>query len=111
MKWKQKYPLRKKTSLGESLAKSHAYNPIRDSRRHASRTRKVSPRVSLTVLHVGFANSTEAADDRANISLSIAGDPIVGHCSADYWYANSWFADYRPILSLPLSRHQLACQL
>ena len=25
------YP-RKKTSLGESLAKSHAYNPIRDSR-------------------------------------------------------------------------------
>ena len=29
--------LRQKTSLGESLAGSHAYNPIRDSRRDFSR--------------------------------------------------------------------------
>ena len=28
---------RKKTSLGESLAGSHAYNPIRDSRRDCGR--------------------------------------------------------------------------
>ena len=40
---------RKKTSLGESLAKSHAYNPIRDSRGDARRARKVSPRVSPKV--------------------------------------------------------------
>ena len=44
----QKYLLShvKKTSFGESLAKSHAYNPIRDFRRDAWRARKVSPRVS-----------------------------------------------------------------
>ena len=61
--------------------------------------------------HVGFANRTEAADDRANVSFPTAGAPIVGHCSAVYWYANGWFADYRPMLSLPLSCQQLACQL
>ena len=38
-----------KTSLGESLAKSHAYNPIRGSRRDAWRARKVSPKVSPRV--------------------------------------------------------------
>ena len=39
----------KKTSLGESLAGSHAYNPIRDSRWHSWRdflARKVLPTVS-----------------------------------------------------------------
>ena len=51
----------------------------------------------------------EAADDRANDNLPIAGAPIVGHWSADYWYANGWFSDYRPMLSLPLSRQQFAC--
>ena len=42
------YP-RKKTSLGESLAKRHAYNPIRDSRQDTCRTRKAVPRVSPKV--------------------------------------------------------------
>ena len=44
---------RKKTSLGESLAGSHAYNPIRDSRRDSWRdflTRKVLPTVCPRVL-------------------------------------------------------------
>ena len=39
---------RKKTSLGKSLAESHAYNPIRDWG-DAGRARKVSPRVSPKV--------------------------------------------------------------
>ena len=44
---------RKKTSLGESLAGSHAYNPIRNSRRDSWRdflTRKVLPTVWPRVL-------------------------------------------------------------
>ena len=70
-----------------------------------------SPRRELVLLYEGFANWTEAADDRANVNLPIVGASIVGHCSVDYWYANGWFADYRPMLSLPLSRQQLACQI
>ena len=44
---------RKKTSLGESLGGSHAYNPIRDSRRDPWRDfsrQKVSPRVSDRII-------------------------------------------------------------
>ena len=43
----------KKTSLGESLAGSHAYNPIRHFRRNSWRDfscRKVSPRVSDRII-------------------------------------------------------------
>ena len=33
--------------------------------------------------------------------------PTIGQCLAEYWYANGWFDDYRPMLSLSLScQHQ-----
>ena len=43
---------------------------------------------NLFTTHVGFAESKETADDRANIDGTIIGAPIVGQQLALYIYIN-----------------------
>lgn len=40
-------------------------------------------KTTARVTHVGFADRTEAADDRAHASIPTVDAPIIGQCSAE----------------------------
>ena len=69
----------------------------------------VSRELWENVSQVGCAELKETADDRAHISGTIIGAPIVGQQLAQYILTDHQDAECRPIIRLILSRQFQAC--